>query len=237
MNLLVFDVVGKMAHFRNIASNSSSLTYIFPPPTTIYGILACILGIPRNAYYLKLNPQTTFLSVGIMKPYRKLVQTLNYRETFECNNYYTQIPFEVLIPDRHSENLCYRIYVSMQDRDMYSHLRELLETERTLIPVSLGTANFIAKSNYVGEFSVTEIPRERVIGVSSVVNLENSRVLGFEGHVKVVTESMRYSFSAGRSPGRMVTLSYVQCGKIKLKNDNRFFDITIDNNQTIICKL
>ena len=51
MDLLVFDISGKFAHFRKYYTNSSSLTYLVPPRTSIYGLIAGILGLERDSYY------------------------------------------------------------------------------------------------------------------------------------------------------------------------------------------
>jgi CRISPR-associated protein, Cas5h family len=59
-----------MAHFRKVYSNSTSLSYYFPPRTTVLGIVAAALGLPRDSYYDKLNQ----LNVGVsaVTPLRKL---------------------------------------------------------------------------------------------------------------------------------------------------------------------
>ncbi len=51
MKITVFDLYGKFAHFRKFYTNSSSLTYLIPPRTTIEGIIAALLGYERDSYY------------------------------------------------------------------------------------------------------------------------------------------------------------------------------------------
>lgn len=49
MKALTFCINGKMAHFRKYYSNSSVLSYLLPPVTTVKGILAGLLGSPGTA--------------------------------------------------------------------------------------------------------------------------------------------------------------------------------------------
>ncbi|MCX8153608.1 MAG: CRISPR-associated protein Cas5, partial [Candidatus Bathyarchaeota archaeon] len=56
IKLVVFDAKCFFAHFRKHFSTTSSLSYSFPPRTTIAGMMAAILGYDRGAYY------TTFSS-------------------------------------------------------------------------------------------------------------------------------------------------------------------------------
>ncbi|BBD73350.1 hypothetical protein HS1genome_1739 [Sulfodiicoccus acidiphilus] len=71
MRLLRVRIKGKMAHFRKVYSNSTSLSYYFPPRTTVLGIMAAALGMERDSYYEKLN----WYDVGVaaLTPLRKLV--------------------------------------------------------------------------------------------------------------------------------------------------------------------
>ena len=51
--ILIFDIKGPMAHFRKFYTNSSSLSYLFPPRTVVAGIIAGILGLPSERFEKK----------------------------------------------------------------------------------------------------------------------------------------------------------------------------------------
>ena len=53
MSIIAFKIAGDYAHFSHPATIYSSLTYPFPPKTTIMGLLSAIIG---EEYYFKLNP-------------------------------------------------------------------------------------------------------------------------------------------------------------------------------------
>jgi CRISPR-associated protein Cas5h len=129
-SLLIFDLVGKFAHFRKFYTNSSSLTYDFPPPTVIRGLIAAILGIEKDNYYDLLSPERTNISVSIQQPVRKVMQTINYTRTNKNDfsspkNILTrflagervpyQVPLEILLSTEERSSLQYRIYFNHEE--------------------------------------------------------------------------------------------------------------------------
>ena len=98
------DLCGKFAHFRRFYTNSSSLSYPIPPPSTIRGLVAAALGLEPDEYSEILR--TLQLAIGVRQPLRTLLQTTNAlmvksgteRELrgFEPR---TQIPTQFLLPE------------------------------------------------------------------------------------------------------------------------------------------
>ena len=84
--VLIFDLEGPFAHFRKYYTNSSSLTYLFPPRTVIIGLIAGLLGLPserhtRNLneiYYEKFNKDKCLVAVSLRTRVRRMMQTVNY---------------------------------------------------------------------------------------------------------------------------------------------------------------
>jgi CRISPR-associated protein, Cas5h family len=70
--VLVFDIKGPMAHFRKYYTNSSSLSYLFPPRTVVVGLIAGLLGLPserhtkekRDIYYEKFDEKRCLVAVS-----------------------------------------------------------------------------------------------------------------------------------------------------------------------------
>lgn len=77
MEVLRFDLMGKMAHFRKYYSNSTALSYHLPPVSTIKGILAGLLGMERDSYYELFSNENCGIAIGIGAPERKITQTMN----------------------------------------------------------------------------------------------------------------------------------------------------------------
>ena len=63
MKLLIFDIIGKFAHFRKYYSNSSALSFGAPPRTTICGMVAAILGMEKDSYYSIMNLEKCKIAV------------------------------------------------------------------------------------------------------------------------------------------------------------------------------
>ncbi|MFQ6061523.1 MAG: CRISPR-associated protein Cas5, partial [Thermoplasmata archaeon] len=81
VSMLIFDIRGRMAHFRKFYTNSSSLSYDFPPRTVICGLIAGILGMPKDSYYEDFSLNRCRIGVAIGSPLRKIVQTVNFIRT------------------------------------------------------------------------------------------------------------------------------------------------------------
>ncbi|MFN3337906.1 MAG: CRISPR-associated protein Cas5 [Thermomicrobium sp.] len=98
------DVCGKFAHFRRFYTNSSSLSYPIPPPSTIRGLVAAALGLERDEYSERLR--TLRVAIGVRQPLRMVLQSVNalmvdsgaerQLRGFEDR---TQIPTQFLLPE------------------------------------------------------------------------------------------------------------------------------------------
>ncbi|MEM3470585.1 MAG: CRISPR-associated protein Cas5 [Thermoproteota archaeon] len=140
--LLVFDLVGPMAHFRKFYTNSSSLSYPFPPRTTLAGIIAALLGWERDSYYEKLASHQARLGIALRTPVRSLMQTANYLYTkgdgWDGSQGHTQIPLEFILPHPPELLLRYRVYFTHVDEHLVYTLHKQLASGSYRYPVYLG---------------------------------------------------------------------------------------------------
>lgn len=141
-SLLVFDLVGPMAHFRKFYTNSSSLSYRLPPRTTLAGIIAALLGRGRDEYYEEMSLERARIGVALKVPLRTLMQTVNYLATDDKDWHgmkrRTQIPVEFLLPRPPQCLLCYRVYFTHADVALVEELHHQLLGERYRYPLYLG---------------------------------------------------------------------------------------------------
>ena len=185
MRVAVFDIWGTFAHFRKFWTTTSSLSYPFPPPPTIRGILGAILGYRKEEYIKKTHPFR--VGVRILNPVKRLKMSMNFLHTeklgiksFEgfAQNIkkkgllHTQTVVEVL------KNPKYRIYVSSEDPERFRKLEGTLKGEENVYTISLGWANFLAKYSYRGTFEGK--PVEKSTKADSVVPVEKVLSLEFE---------------------------------------------------------
>ncbi|TDT51934.1 type I-B CRISPR-associated protein Cas5b [Fonticella tunisiensis] len=155
MNVLVFDLKGKFAHFRKFYTNSSSMSYLFPPRTTLMGVVASILGIERDSYYDLLSSENLYITARVMFKPRRIMQTLNYMKVENPNGVFavkdhTQVPFEIIAAQ--DNNVVYRVYLRHRCKDIYEEIKHRVCCGKCEYPIYLGAAPFSANIEYVGEY-------------------------------------------------------------------------------------
>ncbi|UYP01349.1 CRISPR-associated protein Cas5 [Oceanotoga sp. DSM 15011] len=105
MDIIIFEISGKFAHFRKFYTNSSSLSYSVPSRTTVEGIIAAILGLERDTYYEKLSLDNCKIAIEKVNKTRKINQSLNYIKIKSSNDFkkiknHTQIPIEIITSEK-----------------------------------------------------------------------------------------------------------------------------------------
>lgn len=160
MRVLVFDIFGDLAHFRRFYTTSSPLTFSFPPPPTVAGILGAIIGIDKSKYLEIFMSEKCKISVRIINPVKKMRIGLNFINT--KGNFWiptkkgthearTQIRTE-FIKDPH-----YRIYISHEDNNIFNELINKLSKHESFFTISLGLSELLAGFNYIGISNLKEI--------------------------------------------------------------------------------
>lgn len=193
MKVLIFDLIGKFGHFRKYYSNSSALSFGIPPRTTLCGLIAAILGWERDSYYNHMRMDCCKIGLACKAPIRKTIHKLNYLYIKNKNNLNasyglpTQVPFELVSAPRFGQqNLRYRIYFSHTDLKIFNKLRHCLINQENAYTLSLGSANFHATYEWIGEAEATyqngsttaevnitsAIPRDRIDDFLFEKNLE-----------------------------------------------------------------
>jgi len=185
MQVLTFDLVGKMAHFRKYYANNTAMSFSVPPRTTLMGVLAAILGFPRDSYYEQLSSEHLRLGVGLRTPIKKGFHRLNFLKVESAKDLdgskgRIQLPFEVITGyDLVRDMVRYRVYVAptVTGEAVFRQLVEqVLSGNGPHFALSLGTANFTASlldaqlheqartssSDEVQEFYST-VPTDRVV--------------------------------------------------------------------------
>jgi CRISPR-associated protein Cas5h len=211
--VLVFDIKGPMAHFRKYYTNSSSLSYLFPPRTVVVGLIAGLLGLPserhtkdrENTYYEKFDEERCLVAVSLRSKVRRIMQTVNYIRTKSLSEVDgsaggTQIPLEILLPESDNE-ITYRVYFYHADEEekIYNDLKRRLEEQRFIYPPYMGLSEFLASIDYLGEGSISRNPN-REVELNTVCKLKEVE-LDFSGKdLQYITEKMPTGFLNDRTP-------------------------------------
>ncbi|PNV79084.1 MAG: type I-B CRISPR-associated protein Cas5 [Dictyoglomus turgidum] len=238
MRVIVFDLFGKMAHFRKFYTNSSSLSYYFPPRTTIAGLIAGLLGYERDTYYEIFSTEKAKIAIGIRSPLRKILQIVNYvwaesvKQLNQSKGQHTQVPLEIIFPPDMKENICYRIFFHHKDEKILAEFKDRLINFEFCFPPYLGITEFVGKVEFVGE-GIAEKNRADKVLLDSVVSVDyikkNSLVLEPQVGAQYVKEKMPLSFDKDRllkdSPKEFI--GEIKTGKISLRGNVEYYKVNI----------
>lgn len=153
MDVVSFYIKGKMAHFRKYYSNSTALTYVLPPVTTIKGIIAGLLGYERDSYYDIFSNNRTKIAISIASPIKKIVQKMNLLKIERLNDLNgshkdirTQTNTEWVIPyEIRNGEISYRVILWHSDTEMVKKIEYSICNKKNYylskgISVALGSA-------------------------------------------------------------------------------------------------
>lgn len=176
MRVHSFELVGKQAHFRKYYANNTALSFTLPPRTTLMGIVAAILGRPRDSYYKELSPENVQFGVALLSPVKKSFHRLNLLKILGDSDFRgrrgrIQTPFELVMPiDLRSGNLSYRIYLASSNDSLMDELEQLLKKRKSTFNLSLGVANFNA---FLGKVRLNLVV-DKVANSDEYVDLESA---------------------------------------------------------------
>jgi len=212
---IVFDVWGDFAHFRKYYTTSSPLTFSIPPRTAVIGLVSAILGLRKaifgsetDKYLAYMTKDKAHIAVRLLKPIKKIRLGMNLVNTKDgywipvkkgFHEPRTQIRFEFLKDPK------YRIYFSHQDSELHKAFLQNLKEHKSFYTPYLGISELIANFEYIGEFPVSERPRESesipVVTVlpSDIATLDTKKLLrpGYKFFKERIPTEMK--------PGRVVT--------------------------------
>jgi CRISPR-associated protein Cas5h len=147
--MVVFDLTGPQAMFRRFYTNSSSLSYVVPPRTTLVGMIAGMMGMARDTHAAWFEPERCRVAVALRSRIRTLMQTVNYIRTkvpveFDGSEGGTQIPVEWIVPEVDESEVRYRVYLSHADVEWLREFGEMLRRQAWVYPPCLGMTECLA---------------------------------------------------------------------------------------------
>lgn len=155
---LSFTVRSSWGHFKRVGRSVTKQTYRVPPRTTIAGMLAAIIGEPRDSYYdvfgdenaaIAITPVSELRTINIpttglgTDPEQDVTTTVkkrrNYKLTYQDTTGDRQLhAYEVLVDP------AYRIDVALEDESFYNSLQRRLLEGTSVYPPSLGKSEYLA---------------------------------------------------------------------------------------------
>lgn len=166
---LSFTVSGPFAHFRRIDTTTEKLTYRVIPRTTAAGLLAAILGEPRDSYYDTFSKESSAMaitptcSLGTQSiPMLTLPTTSGDIKSAEGVSGKTVIDPKTIAEERKRRTFeyvvdaAYRIDLVLDDTEIFERLAEYLETGRAVYTPSLGKTECLASIEDVERTTVSD---------------------------------------------------------------------------------
>jgi CRISPR-associated protein Cas5h len=178
--VLVFDISGPVGHFRKPYSPMSPVTYPFPPPTAVFGMVGAICGYAKDEYLDHINAAEVAVGIRLLRPTRKFRAALNLLNTKgkAVRNYFrpTGENPRIQIPHEFLRDPAFRIYFASRSDGLMSDLGGMLETASTAYTPCLGLSECIAQVQFVGEHSVEPIGSREPVEICTVLDAEGAGV-------------------------------------------------------------
>ncbi len=192
MRVISFKLWGDFAHFRRHYTTSSPLTHSIPPPSTIRGIVAAILGLEREKYPENLSPENSRIGVRLLKPIKKIRFAINYMDTKEGG--WVQLDFKRLRPvikkDGHGnprlhtrvrmefvKDPVYEIFFYHEDTALFREFADRLKAHKSVYTPYLGISECIANFEFLWEKEIE--PREGFLNIISAIRIEDLNEFNF----------------------------------------------------------
>ncbi len=163
---VVFDCSSSMAMFRKPYTTTSSVSFAFPPPSAVAGLIAAIIGLDNGASDNLVNAnywdslKGTCIAISILRQTRWLRSAVNFWNAKEPQKHpHIQVKHQFVASPK------YRIYV---EGGIEAQLKERLERGSFVYTPYLGVAYAIAQINYLGACQ-TESVTEKEFSVDSVL--------------------------------------------------------------------
>lgn len=205
---LSFRIRSDWGHFRKVGRTATKQTYRVIPRTTVAGVLAAIVGAPRDSYYdvfapdtsaIAITPTSTLRTINIPEtvigtdPDQQTAQSVGSRRskslTYQDSTQDRQIHvYETLV------NPTYRIDLAIEDQTFASKLQSHLEAGTSHYPPSMGLSEHLATVELISTNTIpTRIENTGMIDIDSVV----------PGSLDMTVPQPRVQYSTERSPGIM----------------------------------
>lgn len=210
--LVIFDLTGAFAMFREFYTNSSSLSYPFPPRTTIAGLIAGLLGYERDSYSEDLGLGRCNIAVSVRVPVRRVMQTVNYVMTegsvwtrhaggFDgSGDNPLPTPVEWVFPALGEPRLRYRVFVHHSDPVFAERLSGTLRDGSHVYPPYLGMSECLGEVEHVATLENWELlVKDSEVSLSTVVPSE--AIAGsprLEAGMQIIKERTAFALGANR---------------------------------------
>ena len=166
INVLSFKLWGDYGHFKKYYTTTSPLTFEFPPPPTVIGIISAIIGLDKSCYLEEFNDQNCKIAICISKPVKKVRWSVNLIDT---KRHFWKIHNRTQIRTEYLKDPEFTIYFYHSNPEIYDKLKANLKAHHSVYTVSLGLSELLADFSFCGEFQLERRPGAEFQSICSVV--------------------------------------------------------------------
>lgn len=219
MEILSFTIRGKLAHFRKYYANNTALSFSVPPRTTLMGLVAGIMGWPKDSYYEKLSSDNVRFGIRVLVPLKKSFQRLNFlsiKKTgdisksldsdFRGRGGRIQTPFEIVSGlNLTTDDVAYQVFISAKENGgaVFEEIKKHFLDKNPVFNLTLGPANFQASLQDIEVITGSQIKTktsDEFIRIHSAIPVANVEELKFTKE-----EAEQYNFvEEDMMPGEFV---------------------------------
>ena len=232
--VIVFEVWGDYAHFRQYFTTTSPLSYSVPPRTALAGLISAITGIygiDKNEYLKHFTKDKARIALKITSPIKKVRISENLIDTKKAKKMHlikqrTRIRFEFVKDPK------YKIYFAHTDKDLHEKVKGLLQEHQCIYTPCLGLSELLCNFEYKGEYKISESQSEGFVMIDSIVPNTYLKEPEFENGKEYFSVIMPAEMKEGRVVTEYEEVLYERQGdKIKAKV-SRFWEL--ENNERIL---
>jgi CRISPR-associated protein Cas5h len=210
----VFEISGRMAMFRKPYTTTSSVSFAFPPPTAIAGLVSAVIGIPNGSADDACNAafwermQGTKVAVSILNDLKWGRYTINF---WNVKN--PQKNIHIQVKHQFIRNPRYRVYV---EGGLEDSLRSNLEKGAFIYTPYLGVAYALADIDYVGNFRSEPVQGENLACDTVIPWSENIKLGSILETGGVFKEQVPFRMDTKRTLMRSIAVLYPPTPEAKL---------------------
>ncbi len=166
-NFLKFRIWGDYGQFRRYYTNASPLTFDFPPPPTIWGMISAIIGLDKDEYLNYFQNTDEFkIALNIASPVKKTGWSQNLLDT---KDHFWRIKNRTPTRVEFLKDPSFIIYFRHNNCMVMDELKKHLVNHISVYSLALGLSELLGNFEFCGEMEADEKTDNEWVNIDSVI--------------------------------------------------------------------